>query len=118
MKTFVVLCILAAIGIVAAGSPGFEVLETETFNMSLVEGYNLISIPLNDPDVPDAAALFDKIGEDALEIYKWNKGTQLWESYNAYMPREAAFPLECGEGYFLRMNGDAEITFTGEPWNN
>ena len=91
---------------------------TSPFDMSLVTGYNMMGMPVNDTSVTNASALLTKIGGDAKEIFKWNKGTQSWVSYNPLMPPQAAFDIEGGEGYFVRMSGDANVAFTGEPWQN
>ena len=85
------------------------------FSMSLVTGYNMIGIPVNDTSVTNASLLMDEIGADCTEIFKWNTTTPGWESYNPGMPSAAAFDIGCGEGYFVSMAGPADITFVGEP---
>ncbi len=86
------------------------------FTISLVTGYNTISLPVNDPLVTNASLLMDEIGANCTEIFKWNKTSQGWESYNQYMPSAAAFDIVCGDGYFMSMVGPADVTFEGEPW--
>jgi hypothetical protein len=85
------------------------------FSMSLVTGYNMIGIPVNDTSVTNASLLLAKIGANCTEIFKWNTATQGWESYNPSMPPAAAFNIGCGEGYFVSMVGPADVTFVGEP---
>ena len=86
------------------------------FSISLVTGYNTISLPVNDPSVINASLLMDEIGANCTEIFKWNKTSQGWESYNQYMPPAAAFDIVGGDGYFMSMVGPADVTFMGEPW--
>ena len=85
------------------------------FAMSLVTGYNMIGIPVNDTSVTNASLLIAKIGANCTEIFKWNKTSQGWESYNPSMPPAAAFDIGCGEGYFVSMAGPADVAFEGEP---
>ena len=87
------------------------------FTVSLATGYNMISLPVNDISVTNASLLMNEIGADCTEIFKWNKITQGWESYNPGMPAAAAFDIVCGDGYFLSMVGPADVTFEGEPWH-
>lgn len=86
------------------------------FGISLVTGYNMIGIPINDPTIQTAADLFSKIGPDCLEVYKWDAIGQSWISYNPYMPPQAAFDIEGGEGYLVRMTGAGTLMLTGESW--
>jgi len=88
------------------------------FVISLVTGYNLLGMPLNDTTVTNASSLLTKIGSNAQEVYKWDKSTQSWLSYNQYMPPAAAFALVGGEGYYLRLIGPFSVAFEGEPWEN
>jgi len=62
--------------------------------------------------------LIDKIGANCTEVFKWNATSQRWESYNPYMPPQAAFEITGGEGYFIHMSGPADIIFEGEPWSD
>ena len=86
------------------------------FTISLVTGYNTISLPVNDTSVTNASLLIAKIGANCTEIFKWNKTSQGWESYNQYMPPAAAFDIVCGDGYFMSMVGPVDVTFVGVPW--
>jgi hypothetical protein len=88
------------------------------FNISLVTGYNLIGVPVNDTSVTNASALLSKAGAGAQEVLKWNKSTQQWVSYNALMPAVAAFSVGGGEGYYLRMSENAVVIFEGGAWQN
>ena len=84
--------------------------------ISLVEGYNSIGIPINDPTIQTAADLLTKIGANCNEIFKWDAVAQAWISYNAAMPPQAAFPIVAGEGYFISMLGSGELILEGESW--
>jgi hypothetical protein len=87
------------------------------FSISLVMGYNTISLPVNDTSVTNASLLMDEIGANCTDVFKWNKTSQGWENYNQYMPPTAAFDVVGGEGYFMSMVGPADVTFVGEPWH-
>ncbi|MCK4734873.1 MAG: hypothetical protein KAT65_20635 [Methanophagales archaeon] len=87
------------------------------FSISLVTGYNTISLPVNDTSVTNASLLLAKIGANCTEIFKWNKTSQGWESFNPSMPPAAAFNIVGGEGCFMSMVGPADVTFVGEPWH-
>ncbi len=97
--------------VVFRGIMGWE----SPFSMSLVTGYNMIGIPVNDTSVTNASLLIAEIGANCTEIFKWNKTSQGWESYNPSMPPAAAFNIGCGEGYFVSMAGPADVAFEGEP---
>jgi len=86
------------------------------FNVSLVTGYNLIGVPVNDASITNASTLMNEAG--AQEVFKWDKSAQAWVAYNALMPPAAAFSIGGGEGYYLRMCGNAIVTFEGGPWQN
>ena len=88
------------------------------FDISLVSGYNMIGMPVNDPLVTNGSALVARIGGNCQEVFKWNKDAQSWVSNNPQTPPADAFDIVGGEGYFVRMSGDADVTFTGEPWEN
>ena len=91
---------------------------TSPFIISLVSGYNMMGMPVNDTSVTNGSALVARIGGNCQEVFKWNKDTQSWVSNNPQTPPAEAFDIEGGEGYFVRMSGDADVTFTGEPWQN
>jgi len=110
-----------------AGNPGVSdtrvvtvnVTEMEyNFTIEFVTGYNMMSMPLNDTTVTNASALLTQIGGNCVEIYKWNKTTQAWISYNAGMSPEDAFDIEGDEGYFVRMGGAANVEFSGQGWES
>ena len=88
------------------------------FVVSLVTGYNMISLPLNDTSATSASLLIAKIGANCQEVSKWDKGTQKWKSYSAGMPPTFDFGIGGGEGCFVRMNAPADVTFEGEPWHD
>ena len=88
------------------------------FIVSLVTGYNMISLPLNDISVANASSLIAKIGANCMEVSKWDKATQSWKGYSAGMPPIFDFDIGGGEGCFVRMSGPADVTFEGEPWHD
>jgi hypothetical protein len=60
----------------------------------------------------------DKIGANCTELFKWNKTSQGWESYNQYMPPAAAFDVVGGDGYFVSMGSPATVEFRGMGWES
>ena len=88
------------------------------FTISLVKEYNVLSLPLNDTSVTNASTLIAKIGPECEVVYKWNTTTPGWQSYQSGMPPWDNFDIIGGEGYFVRMSGDADVMFEGEPWEN
>jgi len=88
------------------------------FTISLVTGYDMIGIPVNDTSVTNASTLMDKIGANCQEILKWDKATQAWKSYISGMPSIFDFDIEGGEGSFVRMAAPADVEFVGAPWSD
>ena len=91
---------------------------TSPFTISLVTGYDMIGIPVNDTSVTNASSLIDKIGVDCTEVSKWDKDTQGWKAYAPGQPSIFDFDIGGGEGCFVSMADDAEVTFEGEPWSD
>ena len=88
------------------------------FTVSLVTGYNMISLPLNDTSVTSASSLIAKIGANCQEVSKWDKATQAWKSYSSGLPLILDFDIGGGEGCFVRMSDPTDVTFDGEPWHD
>ena len=85
------------------------------FTISLVTGYNIIGIPVNDTTVTNASTLATKIGGDCAKIVKWDSATQAYVSYIPGVPLND-FNTAGGEGYFVNMVNPMDVTFAGEPW--
>ena len=99
-------------GVVSTPTPQIK------FNISLVTGYNMISMPLDDSSVTNASSLIDKIGANCTEVLKWDKDTQAWKSYTPGMPPIFDFDTTGGEGYFMKMGGAETVVFTGKGWKS
>ena len=87
------------------------------FTISLVTGYNMIGIPVNDTSVTNASSLLSKIGANCTEVLKWDKDTQAWKSYYIGDPPIFDFDIGAAEGCFVVMTGPADVTFVGAPWH-
>jgi len=85
--------------------------------ISLVTGYNMIGIPVNDTSVTNASSLISKIGANCTEVSKWDKATQTWKAYAPGQPPIFDFDIGAAEGCFVIMAGPADVTFVGEPWH-
>ncbi|MHC1567835.1 MAG: lamin tail domain-containing protein [Candidatus Syntropharchaeia archaeon] len=86
------------------------------FTIHLEPGYNLISIPLDDPSITDAQSLIEKInlqGGSCTEVVSWN-GTA-WLSYAPPNPLNNV-EIEGGKGYFVHVTIESDVTFVGTAW--
>jgi len=91
--------------------------EEYTFTVDFVTGYNMITMPLDDPSVITASTLANKIGINCTEIVKWNSTTQEYVSYIPTWPVNN-FAIVGGEGYFVNVNNPTSVEFCGEGWNS
>jgi len=83
--------------------------------LDLVTGYNLISLPVNDPDIVNASTLANKIGTNCTEVVKWDTALQQLVSYVIWAPLNN-FDLLPGVGYFVNVLAPTTTTFTGDGW--
>ena len=83
--------------------------------LDLVTFYNLISLPVNDPDILTASTLANQIGSNCTEVVKWDTALQQLVSYVIWAPLNN-FDLLPGVGYFVNMLGPTTTTFTGDGW--
>ncbi|HJH26498.1 MAG TPA: hypothetical protein C5S37_06905, partial [Methanophagales archaeon] len=86
-----------------------------TVGVTLVSGYTIISLPINDTSVTNASTLAAKIGANCLEIVKWDSAAQAYVSYIPGVPLND-FDIVCGEGYFVNSNNPTTVEFTGIGW--
>jgi hypothetical protein len=78
---------------------------TVTFNVDLVAGLNLISMPLNVSGLFDAQDLIDLINADgggAVSVSRWLAATGVWDTFND--GGASPFGIEVWEGYFINCN--------------
>jgi len=87
------------------------------FDMSLVTGYTIIGMPVNDTSVINASSLATKIGDNCTEVVKWNSTTQQLVSHIAGWPLND-FVVTGGEGYYVNVVNPTDVTFEGEPWQD
>jgi hypothetical protein len=87
------------------------------FNVSLVQGMNLIGMPVNDTVVTTASTLATKIGTSCQEVVNWACGTQSYISYVTGVPLND-FAIRAGDGYFVTVDDQTEVTFEGGSWEN
>ena len=88
-----------------------------SYTSQLPELYSIIALPLNDSSVANASTLATKIGDKCTEIVKWDSATQ---RYNSYVPGAPLnnFVVTGGEGYFVNVDNQTSVVFTGEAWSN
>ena len=87
------------------------------FSIELVQGLNLIGMPVNDSAVTTASTLAAKIGSNCREVVNWERGTQSYVSYVTGVPLND-FAIRAGDGYFVTVTDQTEVTFEGDPWGN
>jgi hypothetical protein len=80
------------------------------FTVSMVTGYNMISLPVNDSAVTDASTFADKIGDNCTEIIKWDSAIQEYVTYLPGVPLNN-FDVTVGEGYLANVNHPTDVTF-------
>jgi len=97
------------------GQTETRVVKINVTALSLTSGFTIISMPLDDPTVVDAAALATKIGANCNEVVKWDSATQSFISYVPGVPLNN-FAIAGGEGYFLNLNNPTVIAFSGPGW--
>jgi hypothetical protein len=85
--------------------------------LDLLTGYNLISLPVNDPTITTASTLANKIGANCTEVVKWDSALQQLVSYVIYAPLNN-FALLPGVGYFVNVLGPTMSAFTGDGWTS
>jgi hypothetical protein len=99
------------------GDPLLGVIPAAGFELELAEGYNMISIPLNDSSVITASDLAAKIGTSCTEVVKWDSNTQSYISHIPGLPLNN-FATTAGEGYFVNVNNPTSLTFEGPGWDS
>ncbi|KAF5433648.1 hypothetical protein C5S39_01310 [Candidatus Methanophagaceae archaeon] len=80
------------------------------FTLEFITGYNMISLPVNDSAVTDAASFADKIGDNCTGIIKWDSAIQEYVTYLPGVPLKN-FDVSGGEGYLANVNHPTDVTF-------
>jgi hypothetical protein len=99
------------------GDPLLGVIPAAGFELELAEGYNMISIPLNDSSVINASDLAAKIGTSCTEVVRWDGTSQAYVSHIPGLPLNN-FATTAGEGYFVNVNNPTSVTFEGPGWTS
>ena len=95
---------------------------TTTYDVTLQEGINFISIPL-DPSWDETpwrlSQFLDFIGPSATMIIGYDQASKKFDAYMPHFPETS--PLNTvaqgGKGYIVIMKTPANVTFTGSAWN-
>lgn len=123
-KIFVVLalavCVLATAGGLLASNMGFKLnylLQSTTGGQSL-SGKQIVSLPyFRQTGVDNAFQLMLDIGGGAVtniaSVSKYNKSTDLYQTYIGRMGAGTPFNLAAGEGYLVQMNTTANYIIVG-----
>ncbi len=93
----------------------YNISAVRTEQVSLVAGWNLISLPL-DPSNKSITAVLNSI--DGKYISVWAYGVAGWERYIVGAPGNNLSTMEPGRGYWIRMTQSAILTVTGEDTYN
>jgi len=89
-----------------------EYLTTKpTFSKELVEGWNLISLPLTADDMT-FSSVFSSVAGKYDAIYSYNATTHSWVALGA------DDTLENGVGYFIHMTENGTWTYTGSAYTD
>ena len=87
-----------------------------SFTLSLDEGINIVSLPVQ-PQTPfTARSLAEKFSATMVINYDGKQG-----GFIAFVPEvfeEDGFPIEGGRGYIVNLLESKEVTFTGTVWSN
>ncbi|MBA7532524.1 hypothetical protein ES705_24750 [subsurface metagenome] len=93
--------------------------EDSKYTIHLKPEYQNISAPLNDTSITDARSLINKINEqggNCTEFISWN-GTA-WLSYAPPDDPLNNVTIKGGEGYFVHVTRESDVTFIGTAWEN
>lgn len=95
-----------------------------TYNLTLQEGINFISVPLNPSWGSDEtpwrlSQLIDFIGPGATMIIGYDQTSQNFGAYMPHFPETSPFNtvVQGGKGYIVIMNAPANVTLTGSAWD-
>jgi hypothetical protein len=90
-----------------------------TWNISLVEGWNLISIPLTLQNNSLASIFPAEVRNGIVDIWGWDAAQQNWQYYSPdmedyfYQYYPALTGLGTGKAYWVEMNKSATLTLQG-----
>lgn len=93
----------------------YNISAIRTEQVSLIAGWNLISLPL-DPSNKSITSVLNSIEGKYLSV--WAYGVAGWERYIVGAPGNNLSTMEAGRGYWIKMTQSATLTITGEDTYN
>ena len=86
-----------------------------TYDVTLVSGLNMISVPLMPTEPMTAQDLANLVGSTV--VIRLNGETQNFEGYVA-VEDDTGFDIEGGKGYIVNTPAGGTVTFSGHAWSN
>jgi hypothetical protein len=88
--------------------------------IELNKGINLISIPLNDPDLKRVSDLAKVLGDKVSLIISYNVAQGKFQSFTPTTPAGTPtdVPIEGGKSLIVSMKNIASFDVAGNPWEN
>jgi hypothetical protein len=89
--------------------------STQTADVSLLEGWNLVSIPVA-PDSTDPAVIFAPVADSVSLVYFWSAQEGIWKTYDPALPPGANTLTAVDErmGLWMHMRAAATLTVSGQ----
>jgi len=86
-----------------------------SINIELVEGWNMIGLPLT-PSPASTAVVLDSILDNVRTIWKVDAATNQWSYYTTIpgAPQGTLTDLSVGEGYWIELTADSVLAVSGE----
>ncbi|MFC1861256.1 S8 family serine peptidase [Chloroflexota bacterium] len=102
-------------GILSNGTYMISELFTGSYDVPLVAGWNMISLPLI-PDIQNTAILLSPLGMAWDAVWYYDTGSATWTSRTRYPAAGRLTTMSDGKGYYLLMNSAGTLTFTGKEF--
>ncbi len=87
---------------------------SNSYNVKLTKGLNMLSVPLAPPTQMSAKSLVAMTG--ATTIIRLDAASQRFVGWTPSAPDEG-FPIEGGQGYIVNVPQDRDFAFVGSRWN-
>ena len=88
--------------------------QRRKFTLSLVKGWNYVSIPLSvSMKASDLLDAISRAGGKALQISRWDVESQSWATYSSGMPPIYDFSITPYEGYLIACEKECELEIEG-----
>lgn len=95
----------------SAKSVVFELGEVTEWEISLNEGWNLVSLPLI-PDDSSIAVVLAGVLDDIDIVWSYDEATSVWASYAPETPSGLS-EMEDGDGYWIKSLDNVTLTISG-----